>query len=137
MSETHDLEIIVRSRITLVTIDSAEEQRVLDLLVDLGEHIQRPVYQWTVTDGLRKAESDGGYPRVSISGAGKFEANDPKQVLQVIYDVAQQKYPNHPGTYKAIGELALSKHDYAEAGKAYQAGVKKFPEDALLRRTGA
>ena len=55
---------------------------------------------------------------------------DAKQVLQVIYDVVQQKYPTHVGTYKAIGELALSKHDYAEAANAYAAGVKHFPDNA-------
>ena len=89
MSEIHDLQIIVRSRIPLVSIDSQEEQRVIKILIDLGEHIERPVYLWTVTDGLRMAERDDGIQVVNISASGKFEANDPKQVLHEIKSSAR------------------------------------------------
>ncbi|MEX2216202.1 MAG: tetratricopeptide repeat protein [Phycisphaeraceae bacterium] len=57
---------------------------------------------------------------------------DPRQVLQLLYDRAKKETPGYRDTYLAVGQLALNKHDYAEAAKAFGDGVKRFPQDADL-----
>lgn len=55
---------------------------------------------------------------------------EPRQVLEIIYDKARKDAPGQREAWLAPGELALSKHDYAEAGRLFTEAVKKFPEDA-------
>jgi tetratricopeptide (TPR) repeat protein len=49
---------------------------------------------------------------------------DAKQVLTKHYNEAKRRQPNNVDVLLAIGELALSKHDYLMAGDAYQQAVK-------------
>lgn len=55
---------------------------------------------------------------------------DPRQVLELIYDKARKESPGLRDVWIAPGELALDKHDYAEAGRLFTEAVKRFPEDA-------
>jgi len=54
---------------------------------------------------------------------------DPRQVLELIYDKARKDAPGLRDTWLAPGELALSKHDYAEAGRLFTDAAKRFPSD--------
>jgi SpoVK/Ycf46/Vps4 family AAA+-type ATPase len=57
-SDLHDLELILRSETPLLLIESREEPRILELFTRLGMRLGEPVFRWTVTDGLRRAEYD-------------------------------------------------------------------------------
>ena len=61
---SHDLEALLRSRIPLLIIETRDEPRVLKLLASLSVRLTRnahtPVFQWTVTDGLRRLDVDLG-----------------------------------------------------------------------------
>lgn len=57
---------------------------------------------------------------------------DPKDVLDRVFSVAQKAAPTLRDVYLARGELALEKHDYALAAKAFAEGVEKLPHDADL-----
>ena len=57
---------------------------------------------------------------------------DPKVVLDKILGPAQKLDPNLRDTYLARGEIALSKHDFALAAKAFEEGVKLHPDDPDL-----
>ncbi len=54
---------------------------------------------------------------------------DPRQVLELIYDKARRESPGLRDVWIAPGELALDKHDYAEAGRLFTEAVRRFPED--------
>ena len=56
MNELHDLELLVRSRVAIVVIQTAAERRALDLLTRLGRSMTLPVFRWTVTDGLARVD---------------------------------------------------------------------------------
>lgn len=76
----HELETLLRSRIPLVIIETRDEPRALALLsslaVRLTHPVHLPVFQWTVTDGLRRLDVDlGGAQRHNI---------DPVEVLKSI-----------------------------------------------------
>jgi hypothetical protein len=51
----HELEVVLRSRIPLIVIESRDEERILALLKSLAARLARPqvmpIFKWTVTDG--------------------------------------------------------------------------------------
>ncbi len=58
-----ELEALLRSRVPLVVIETRDEPRALDLLASLAPRLaaaHTPVFQWTVTDGLRRLDVDLG-----------------------------------------------------------------------------
>lgn len=57
---------------------------------------------------------------------------DPKDVLDRVFAVAQKADLKLRDVYLARGELALSKHDFALAAKAFEEGVKQLPDDPDL-----
>lgn len=57
---------------------------------------------------------------------------DPKDVLDKVYATAQTADPKLREVYLARGELALDKHDFALAAKAYEEGLKQCPDDPDL-----
>lgn len=60
----HELATLLSSRVPLIVIETREEKRVLDLLVSLAPRDARklatPVFQWSVTDGVRRLDIDMG-----------------------------------------------------------------------------
>jgi hypothetical protein len=92
-----DLEILLRSRVPLIVVESRDESRVLKLLQracrraavmpapvaardgDLtGKRFPQglPLFEWTITDGLRRLDSEGGGNQRNLS--------DPADVLRHI-----------------------------------------------------
>lgn len=85
----HELTILLRSRIPLVVIESRDEARVLKLLaalsVRLAPKAHVPMFQWTVTDGLKRIDVD--------LGAAQRHNAEPLEVLRHIRATAT------PGVY--------------------------------------
>ncbi|HMN44512.1 MAG TPA: AAA family ATPase [Povalibacter sp.] len=75
-----ELATLLRSRIPLVLIETRDEPRALALLASLAVKLQEkshtPVFQWTVTDGLRRIDVD-------LGGAQRHNS-DPAEVLKSI-----------------------------------------------------
>ncbi len=57
---------------------------------------------------------------------------DPKDVLERLYAEAQKNDPGLRDVYLARGELALAKHDFPLAAKAFSEGLEKLPKDPDL-----
>ncbi len=64
---SHELAVLLRSRIPIIVIETQEEARALGLLSNLAVRVARtghtPMFQWTVTDGLRRLDLDLGAPQ--------------------------------------------------------------------------
>ena len=61
-----ELETLLRSRVPLVVIETRDEPRALELLASLAirlASVHTPMFQWTVTDGLRRLDIDLGAPQ--------------------------------------------------------------------------
>lgn len=74
-----ELETLLRSRIPLVVIETRDEPRALALLSGLAARLttaHTPVFQWTVTDGLRRLDID-------LGGAQRHNS-EPTEVLKSI-----------------------------------------------------
>lgn len=57
---------------------------------------------------------------------------DPKEVLDKLFATAQKADPKLRDVYLARGELALEKHDFALAARAFEEGLKQLPDDPDL-----
>ena len=82
--EHHDLEVLLRSRIPLIAIESRDETEVLKALLracarvpandaalrqprEAGACAGLPLYQWSVTDGLRRLDGSNGTPQRTLT----------------------------------------------------------------------
>lgn len=54
MNETQDLELLIKSRIPLVLIESKEERRVLELATRIAHKLHKPARKWIITEGLTR-----------------------------------------------------------------------------------
>jgi len=75
-----ELEALLRSRVPLVVIETRDELRALELLTGactrLVAGVHTPVFQWSVTDGLKRLDID-------LGGAQRHNA-EPAEVLKSI-----------------------------------------------------
>lgn len=69
---------------------------------------------------------------VVFGRAALLRGADPKDVLDKLFATAQQTDPKLRDVYLARGELALEKHDFALAARAFEDGIKQLPEDPDL-----
>jgi len=58
MYNHHDLELILTSHIPLIVIESHEEKRVLELLTQHTVKLAKPLFKWTITEGLERIDID-------------------------------------------------------------------------------
>ncbi|MBI3417198.1 MAG: tetratricopeptide repeat protein [Verrucomicrobia bacterium] len=69
---------------------------------------------------------------VALGRAAILLGADPRGVLEQFFDRAKAADPELRDVYLASGELALDKHDADLAAKSFQAGLKRFADDADL-----
>jgi SpoVK/Ycf46/Vps4 family AAA+-type ATPase len=58
MKELHDLELTLRSSTPILVIESQEEVRITQLFTRLALRNGHPVFQWSITEGLKRLEAD-------------------------------------------------------------------------------
>jgi hypothetical protein len=56
MNDLHDLELLLRSRVPLITIETREEKRVTRLFARLAVKLAMPVMSWSATTGLQRID---------------------------------------------------------------------------------
>jgi SpoVK/Ycf46/Vps4 family AAA+-type ATPase len=85
----HELETLIRSRVPLVLIETRDEPRALDLLralaIRLTHPVHVPMFQWKITEGLRRIDVDLGPPQTHNT--------EPVDVLKTIRAI------DKPGVY--------------------------------------
>jgi len=79
-SVAQELESLIRSRAPLIVIQTRDESRVLELLMSMAlrvsQRMAQPIFQWKITEGLRRLDIDLGDPQVHNS--------EPPEVLKSI-----------------------------------------------------
>lgn len=58
MHDSHELELVLKSRIPIVVIETREERRAVNMIRALQLRLAMPIFQWTVTEGLRRIDLD-------------------------------------------------------------------------------
>ena len=87
MNERHELELLFKSRLPIIVLETREEKRALNLLGELRNELGRGLYQWTITEGLVS---------LSFDYAIDEELDQPEEVL------GQIKKATRPGVYVLV-----------------------------------
>lgn len=56
MSDKHDLELLISGHTPVISIETHEERRVLELIKQTAIQKYTPIFSWTVTDGLQRRD---------------------------------------------------------------------------------
>ncbi len=120
MNDLGDLTVIIRSRFPIVTIETHEEPRVLELLERVANLENQALFVWNVTDGLRRrnpfpARSAGADARPAaargpipethdITGALKHIHATPQNGIYVLLDI--HPYTDNPVNQRLIKNTA-------------------------------
>ncbi|HYM33989.1 MAG TPA: hypothetical protein VET48_01270, partial [Steroidobacteraceae bacterium] len=79
-SAQQELETLIRSRAPLIVIETRDEPRALELLTSLAvrltQQVALPIFQWKITEGLRRLDVD--------LGAAQTHNSEPTEVLKSI-----------------------------------------------------
>jgi hypothetical protein len=71
-----ELEMLLASHFSLIVIESREEARVLQMIRDAASRVTRgrnwAVFQWTVTEGLRRLDVDLGGAQKTVADPAQF-----------------------------------------------------------------
>lgn len=111
MDDSHDLELLLRSRVPLIVIETQDEKRVIRLFTEIAVSRATPVMAWSATSGLQ---------RIDYDAAPQRHASEPQQAL------GQIKATETPGIY-----LLMDFHPYLD--DAYN--VRLLKEIAMAHAT--
>src|SRR5690554_2039421 len=107
-NDSHDLELLLTSHVPLIIIETHEETRVVDMIRRMSLQLGRPLFQWSVTEGLKRLEFEAQPQR---------HAADPTEVLRQIKAVKQggiyllsdyHPYLSDPIHVRLLKEIALN-----------------------------
>ncbi len=110
-NDGHDLELLLRSNIPLIAVETQEEQRVREMLLRMMPRLRQTLFQWTVTDGLR---------RLDLESPAQQGSEDPTDFLRHVRDDGKpgiylladfHPYLEHPMVVRLIKEIAQSHRD--------------------------
>src|SRR5205085_2985738 len=69
MPQNQDLATLIRAGTALITIDTAEEAAAIDAFRHVLGQVWRPLYRWSITDGLKRLDIDQDAPERSVEVA--------------------------------------------------------------------
>lgn len=107
-NDSHDLQLLLASHVPLVVIETHEETRVVDMIRGMSLKLGRPLFQWSVAEGLRRLE---------FNAAPQRHAADPTELLRQIKAVNQggiylladfHPYLSEPLHVRLLKEIALN-----------------------------
>jgi len=108
MPDSRDLELLIHGHIPIITIETHEENRALDLIIKASSRGFLPTFKWTVTDGLQ---------RLDLSLDPQRHVSDPQDGLKHIKSSALQgiyilldfdPYLKDPVNIRLLKEIAMT-----------------------------
>ena len=111
MNDLHDLELVIKSHVPVLLVETREEKRVLELFTRLALKLSLPLFEWSVTEGLGRSEVDFG----KMTGT-----TEPTEVLRHIKSTHKaglfvlldfHPYLQDPVHVRLIKEIAQSHED--------------------------
>lgn len=112
MPDLNDLEIIMQSKVPVIVIETYEEPRAIDMIVRLGVKQNRPVYGWSITEGLKRIDLQHSVPERLTHEPDATLAHIKGQGRPGIY-ILCDLHPflqDNPKTVRLLKEIAMA-HD--------------------------
>ncbi len=129
MSPHHDLVTLLRAATPLIVIESPEETRLVESFRHANAEVLRPLYRWSITEGLKRLDLD--------TDAEHGIAPDASYTLQAIRQMPERgiyllldfnPYLRYPMVLRLIREI-VQRHDSAAHTLVLIAPKVELPED--------
>ncbi|BCE03199.1 AAA family ATPase [Marinicellulosiphila megalodicopiae] len=109
MQDVKDLELILRTQIPIIFVDTFEETRALQLVTQMAIKHEKGLYTWTATDGLVHGSID--HPQINPEHLEPEEALNHIRFIKTpcIFALCDlQYYLNEPKNIRYLKDMALS-----------------------------
>ena len=113
MAETRDIAALLRARTPLILIDTPDEARVVDLFRHLLDKVLRPLYRWSITEGLRRLDIDLDEERPAPDVGSTLRAIRAARVAGTYLLFDLHPYLNYAVTLRSLREI-VQREDCAE-----------------------
>jgi len=108
VSDLKDLELIFQSRVPIIVIQSHEELRVLDMLKSLIIKLNKPLFSWSITEGLTRVDLDMGSQKTLIEPDAVLKHIKASTIEGVFVLLDFHHFMKEPVNARLIKEIALS-----------------------------
>ena len=113
MNDLHDLELLIRSHVPILLIESHEEPRVLEMFRRLRRNIGKPVFSWTATDGLLPLEMTMQTDKANVPEPDKVLRHIKQTVGASVYLLLDfHPYLDEPLNVRLLKEIAMGYDHY-------------------------
>ncbi|RDH83040.1 MAG: ATPase [endosymbiont of Galathealinum brachiosum] len=107
MPDSRDLELLIHGHVPIITIETHEENRALDLIVRASYKNYLPTFKWTVTDGLQRLDLSLD-PQRHVSDPQDGLKHIKSSALQGIYILLDfEPYLKDPVNIRLLKEIAM------------------------------
>jgi AAA+ superfamily predicted ATPase len=114
-TSVHEIKTLIRSFHPVIAIESVEEQRVLGLVESVAEQLGMKLFQWSVTNGLRRSDGPHALNRTqSPQGLLKHIREMTVQAIFLLKDFS--RHLDDAETCRLFRELAQS---FAQSGATF------------------
>ncbi|MCG8316892.1 MAG: AAA family ATPase [Pseudomonadales bacterium] len=112
MPDLHDLEIMLGSRLPILVIETYEELRAISLVSRVGVNLHKPVFRWSITEGLNRVDLEHSVPQRLTAelhdALGHIKSTD-RAGIYVLCD-AHPFFQDNPKNVRLLKEIAMH-HD--------------------------
>ena len=114
MFDAHDIAVLVRSGSPLIVIETSEERLLLDAFRRVVGELFRPLWQWSITNGLKRLDldDDESPPCNDSSQALEWMYRHPQRGIWLLFDFSP--YLRYASNLRRLREVALGQ---ASAGQ--------------------
>ncbi len=128
MGANQDLATLLRARTPLLVVETPEEKRVIESFRHAIAQSLRPLYQWSITDGLRRLDMDDdeieGLPDATLTLTTIKQRPEPAVFLLLDF----QPYLRYTMTLRLLREIVL-RQDAAEHTLVLVGARIELPDD--------
>ena len=114
MNDRHDLELVLKSRIPIVILQTREEKRAMELLHTLMKASGQRLFRWTVTEGLVSVVHGLGLQEETVEPAAALLQikNDKKEGVYVLIDF--HPWLDDPVHVRLLKDIAIQYEQYGK-----------------------
>lgn len=113
-TEFNDLRLLVKSKNPIITIETHEEKRAIELITQLAIHFNRPIFGWDRVDGIKRVDLAHDLAEID-------DSKEPLDALKHIKSVQRSAifilcdfhpyFENEPKIVRLVREIALDHND--------------------------
>jgi SpoVK/Ycf46/Vps4 family AAA+-type ATPase len=110
-NSVNDLEVLLRSRIPIILVETADEPRALEVFGRLARRVAQPVMRWSVTTGLQRLDLDLQPQARETEPAKALERIKATATAGIYVLLDFHPYLDEPAHIRLIKEIALGYGD--------------------------